>query len=345
MGPSYDGVGANASYDVTTHYGVSWIRGTHPEAIAQLSEGVYVYQNGILKGGIGSAGIYTAGIFYGSGAGLTALNAGNLASGILPDARLSGTYTGVNITGNAATANKWAAMRTLTFTGGATGSISFDGSANVSVALTVQPSAHIHTIAQVTGLDTELTAAAPPSAIMAFPLTAAPAGWLKCNGAAISRTTYADLFAAVGTRFGVGDGSTTFNLPDARGEFLRGWDDARGIDAGRVLGSWQADMHAAHTHTGTTTSDAHTHTWSGTTSSAGAHTHPLTGASGTGSNSHMGFQDVNGATLQTGSAGAHTHTMSGTTSSDSHNHTFTTAASGGTETRPRNLAFLICIKY
>ena len=82
-----------------------------------------------------------------------------------------------------------------------------------------------------------------------------PPGYLKCNGAAVSRTTYADLFAEIGTFYGPGNGSTTFNLPDARGEFLRGWDDGRGVDAGRVLGSWQADELKAHTHPETRTVD------------------------------------------------------------------------------------------
>ena len=50
----------------------------------------------------------------------------------------------------------------------------------------------------------------------------APAGWLECNGAAVSRTTYSDLFAAVTTLFGVGDGSTTFNVPDLRDKFVKG---------------------------------------------------------------------------------------------------------------------------
>lgn len=75
-----------------------------------------------------------------------------------------------------------------------------------------------------------------------------PSGWLKRNGAAVSRTTYAALFAAIGTTYGAGDGSTTFNLPEARGEFDRGWDDGRGIDAGRVRGSFQADAFRTHTH-------------------------------------------------------------------------------------------------
>lgn len=72
-----------------------------------------------------------------------------------------------------------------------------------------------------------------------FARSTAPTGWLKCNGAAVSRSAYAALFAAIGTAFGAGDGATTFNLPDFRGEFLRGWDDGRGVDAARAFGSAQ----------------------------------------------------------------------------------------------------------
>jgi microcystin-dependent protein len=78
---------------------------------------------------------------------------------------------------------------------------------------------------------------------------AAPAGYLECNGAAVSRSTYSALFAIVGTTFGAGNGSTTFNLPDMRGEFPRGWDNGRGVDSGRAFGSAQAGQLAAHTHT------------------------------------------------------------------------------------------------
>lgn len=90
---------------------------------------------------------------------------------------------------------------------------------------------------------------APPGQVGAFARATAPTGWLKANGAAVSRTTYNALFAAIGTVFGVGDGSTTFNLPDLRGEFIRGLDDGRGVDAGRALGSAQADMFKSHYHT------------------------------------------------------------------------------------------------
>jgi microcystin-dependent protein len=79
-----------------------------------------------------------------------------------------------------------------------------------------------------------------PGEVRYFAMQTAPSGFLKADGTAVSRTTYANLFAAVGTTFGVGDNSTTFNLPDLRGEFVRGWDDGRGVDSGRVFGSAQA---------------------------------------------------------------------------------------------------------
>lgn len=73
-----------------------------------------------------------------------------------------------------------------------------------------------------------------------FAFSTVPTGWLKANGAAVSRTAYASLFAAIGTTWGSGDGSTTFNLPDLRGEFPRAWDDSRGIDSGRSFASAQS---------------------------------------------------------------------------------------------------------
>lgn len=81
----------------------------------------------------------------------------------------------------------------------------------------------------------------PTGAIAYFAHTTVPYGWLKANGAAVSRTVYANLFALIGTTYGAGDGRTTFNLPDLRGEFIRSWDDGRGIDSGRVFGGAQSD--------------------------------------------------------------------------------------------------------
>lgn len=83
------------------------------------------------------------------------------------------------------------------------------------------------TISQVTG-------AGPLGIIADFAGATAPTGWMLCYGQAISRTTYAALFAVIGTAWGVGDGSTTFNLPDFRGRVGAGKDDMGGSDAGRL---------------------------------------------------------------------------------------------------------------
>ena len=164
---------------------------------------------------------------------------------------------------------------------------------------------------------------APPGAVIHFARSAAPTGWLKANGAAVSRTAYAGLFAAIGTTFGAGDGFNTFNLPDLRGEFLRGWDDGRGVDAGRGFGTLQGDDLKSHTH-------------SGSTSSNGSHTHSVTEGTlqggGTSFTSGDDFTDRANTYSQTGAAGQHTHSLN-------------INATGGTETRPRNRALLACIKY
>ncbi|MGE0671975.1 MAG: phage tail protein [Methylibium sp.] len=85
-----------------------------------------------------------------------------------------------------------------------------------------------------------IASAVPPGAVQAFARSAAPAGWLLCNGGVVSRTTYAALFAAIGTAFNTGgEAGTVFRLPDLRGEFVRGWDAGRGVDPGRTFGSAQ----------------------------------------------------------------------------------------------------------
>ena len=110
---------------------------------------------------------------------------------------------------------------------------------------------------------TALPQAVPTGSVHLMASTTAPSGYLKCNGAAVSRTTYADLFAEIGTAFGAGDGSSTFNVPDLRGEFVRGWDDARGIDSGRNFGTAQSDQNKQHNHsaTSTVTDPGHNHVY------------------------------------------------------------------------------------
>lgn len=94
----------------------------------------------------------------------------------------------------------------------------------------------------------DLLGIVPSGTVLYFAGQTAPAGWLKANGAAVSRTAYAALFAAIGTTYGAGDGRSTFNLPDLRGEFIRGWDDGRGVDTGHLFGSAQADAMRQHYH-------------------------------------------------------------------------------------------------
>lgn len=79
----------------------------------------------------------------------------------------------------------------------------------------------------------------PIGTIIAYPSATIPADYLECDGAAIEREKYQELFDILGEIYGAGDGNTTFNLPDLRGEFIRGLDNGRGIDSGRVLGSKQ----------------------------------------------------------------------------------------------------------
>lgn len=81
----------------------------------------------------------------------------------------------------------------------------------------------------------------PYGAVQYFARDTAPEGWMVADGSSISRTEYANLFTAIGTNFGVGDGVVTFNLPDLRGEFIRGWDESESIDPGRAFGSRQTD--------------------------------------------------------------------------------------------------------
>lgn len=95
--------------------------------------------------------------------------------------------------------------------------------------------------ANIESIDTEINGIASvlPGTTVLWCAPVVPAGYLELAGQAISRTTYSALFALFGTTYGSGNGSTTFNLPDLRGEFVRGWDHGRNIDAGRTLGSAQ----------------------------------------------------------------------------------------------------------
>jgi len=130
----------------------------------------------------------------------------------------------------------------------------------------------------------------PSGMVAAFAMPTPPSGWLACNGQAVSRTTYSELFAAIGTMYGNGNGSTTFNLPDYRGYFLRGRDNYRGIDPDKSSRTNRGDGTTGD-NVGTVQSDNFgDHNHSGSTSSGGTHEHSLKNArSGDRSGSYIGY--------------------------------------------------------
>jgi microcystin-dependent protein len=174
-----------------------------------------------------------------------------------------------------------------------------------------------------------------------FPGTTAPTGWLEANGALLNRVDYPALWryalacsntvadatwsstSAYGA-FSTGNGSTTFRIPDLRGQFLRSWasDKSSSLDYGRSAGVFQEQANLSHTHTGTTGDENHTHThlYSGATAGAG-------GPGGSG-----GYM-ANASNQSTGS------------NNTGHAHPFTTDSSGGTQNVPQNVALIACISY
>jgi len=183
----------------------------------------------------------------------------------------------------------------------------------------------------------------PPGTIAGFGSVTAPSGWLLCNGATISRADYANLFTAIGTAFGAGDGVSTFRLPDLRGRFPLG-------RAASGTGSTFAGTGGAldHTHTG----PSHTHT----ISADGGHSHDVQGNSdnggtvltGTSASTTTVDNNLDGSTVAVSSSGhqhlggSHTH-ASGTYDTDSqanHNHSGATGTAGTGATGTANPAFL-----
>lgn len=169
---------------------------------------------------------------------------------------------------------------------------------------------------------------APVGSIVDFAGMDAPQGWMLCYGQAISRSSYSELFSVIGTRYGDGNGSTTFNLPDLRGYVVAGKDNMGGSSANRltnrpggVNGDVLGDTGGSEEHELTASQNGpHSH-GSGSLSaqSAGNHSHNVTGArigpSQSGSPGYIveGGAVANPITWTAASAGAHTHNISGTT--------------------------------
>lgn len=193
----------------------------------------------------------------------------------------------------------------------------------------------------------QLAGVMPTGAIIPFATLTPPSGWLICDGSAISRTTYTALFNllnADGLKYGTGDGSTTFNLPDLRGRIPVGKNTVTFNALGNVGGEETHVVTASemppHTHTGTTGNESVTHTHSGTTGTesvghfhtgttagAGGHSHPIHTIQAPGSLVDFGFVNVSGSSqvaISTDAVAAHTHTLTTTGANVSHTHAFTT---------------------
>lgn len=148
---------------------------------------------------------------------------------------------------------------------------------------------------------------APTGSVISYAGSNAPEGWLICNGQAVSRTDYAALFAAIGTTYGAGNGSSTFNVPNLVNKTVRGSNSL-----GKSGGSDTVTLSTANM-------PAHTHgAGSLTVSSAGEHTHDCNYYSGAQvSGQGVSVNNKSGGVSSTivKSAGAHTHTISGSTAS------------------------------
>lgn len=174
----------------------------------------------------------------------------------------------------------------------------------------------------------QVNAAVPVGTVTFFAGSTAPTNWLLCYGQAVSRTTYAALFSAIGTTYGSGDGTTTFNVPDMRGRVGAGKDDMGGTAASRltneksgVAGSTLGGAGGVQEYT-LTTAQLPSHSHTGTTDNAGTHSHTIEGAATTSSS---------GGSRPSGSGGT---SRANTSSDGEHSHSFTTNATGSGSPHP-----------
>lgn len=194
-----------------------------------------------------------------------------------------------------------------------------------------------------------LTSLLPSGAVVPFAGNTSPDGWLVCDGSAVSRTQYAGLYNYIGTLYGAGNGSTTFNIPDMRNEFVRG------ASTTREVGAKESDEIKSHSHSGSTNTTGN-HNHSGSTSGAGSHRHDIgfsnyagsqygeTTVSNNNKEAGWGSAGVDKGSAWTSSVGNHTHSLS-LNANGNHSHGLTINSTGGSETRPRNIVLLYCIKY
>ena len=183
----------------------------------------------------------------------------------------------------------------------------------------------------------ELANGVPVGSVFNLATTTVPTGFLECNGAAISRSTYASLFAAISTTWGVGDGSSTFNLPDLRGQFVRGWDNSAGVDSGRSFASSQSDQNKSHNHSITDSGHFH-HAFRSGNSGESRFGSTLTSsnfpASGTGAGNLNEAYNIVSKSDEPDVGKTSSETTGITISND-----------GGTEVRVKNYALMYVIKF
>jgi len=177
----------------------------------------------------------------------------------------------------------------------------------------------------------------PTGSVFCMAVATVPSGYLECDGDEVSRTTYAALFAVIGTNYGTGNGSSTFNLPDLRGEFIRGFDNGRGVDSGRSIASSQSEQNKQHNHSASSSSSV----------SPSSHGHT---SSKLDNNRVFGFKqtgaNTDGETSPYGNPGSIpgfniSNLVNNTTLSVS---TSTSIGNEGGENRPRNIAMMYVIK-
>ena len=170
----------------------------------------------------------------------------------------------------------------------------------------------------------------PTGSVFCLAVNTVPTGYVKCNGASYSRTgTYAALFAVIGTTYGAAD-SSHFNVPDLRGEFVRGFDDSRGVDSGRNVGTSQGGENAQHNHAASSSvsESSHTHNMRGLALNGGSGSVAIT--LGSGQSYQIGYSN----SISSRTSGSATTGLS----------VSTTTSNQGSEARPRNIAMLYIIK-
>jgi len=191
-------------------------------------------------------------------------------------------------------------------------------------------------------LSFQVVAGVPSGAVFCIAVASVPSGYLECNGAAVSRTTYAALFAVIGTQYGAGNGSSTFNIPDLRGEFIRGFDNGKGTDSGRSIASSQSDQNKQHNHSASGSVGDHRHAYAFAQGSGGGVGNDFAGSginSVTQSGGRLAELEQGG-----GNDGQDLRGFTANTDNTQPSLSVSVGNDGGGETRPRNIAMMYVIK-